>query len=43
VAAGFTVDQLANTWSPYPTMAEALRLAAQCFTSDVAKLSCCAG
>ena len=40
--AGFTVEQLANTWCPYLTMGEAVKLAAQTFTSDVAKLSCCA-
>ena len=40
--AGFTVEQLANTWCPYLTMGEAIKLAAQTFTSDVAKLSCCA-
>ncbi len=43
IGAGMTVDQLAHTWAPYLTMAEALKLAAQTFTSDVAKLSCCAG
>ena len=39
ITAGLTVDQLAHTWAPYLTMAEALKLAAQTFTSDVAKLS----
>ncbi|MEU9426255.1 mercury(II) reductase [Streptomyces sp. NPDC048342] len=43
ITAGLTVDQLAHAWAPYLTMAEALKLAAQTFTSDVAKLSCCAG
>ena len=42
LAAGFTVNQLANLWCPYLTMAEGLKLAAQTFTRDVAKLSCCA-
>jgi mercuric reductase len=42
LAAGMTVDQLAGLWSPYLTMAEALKLAAQTFTRDVSKLSCCA-
>lgn len=37
-----TVHQMANLWIPYLTMAEALKLAAQTFTRDVAKLSCCA-
>ncbi|MGH2946243.1 MAG: mercury(II) reductase [Solirubrobacteraceae bacterium] len=37
-----TVGELASTWAPYLTMAEALKLAAQTFTRDVARLSCCA-
>lgn len=37
-----TVQQLAATWAPYLTMAEGLRLAAQTFDRDVARLSCCA-
>ena len=40
--AGMTVEQLASTWAPYLTMAEGIKLAAQSFTTDVAKLSCCA-
>jgi len=40
--AGMTVDQLAATWAPYLTMAEGIKLAAQSFRTDVAKLSCCA-
>jgi mercuric reductase len=43
ISAGLTVGQLARTWAPYLTMAEALKLAAQTYTSDVTKLSCCAG
>jgi len=39
---GMTVDELASAWAPYLTMAEGLKLAAQTFTRDVAKLSCCA-
>ena len=39
---GFTVDQLATAWTPYLTMAEAIKLTAQSFTRDVAALSCCA-
>ena len=39
---GLTVADLAGTWHPYLTMAEGLKLAAQTFTRDVAKLSCCA-
>ncbi|MDA8369954.1 MAG: mercury(II) reductase [Nocardiopsaceae bacterium] len=42
VQMGMTVDHLAGTWCPYLTMAEGLKLAAQTFTCDVAKLSCCA-
>jgi mercuric reductase len=42
LSVGLTVDQLAHMWSPYLTMAEALKLAAQTFTRDVSKLSCCA-
>jgi len=42
VTAGMTVTQMANTWTPYLTMAEALKLAAQTFAHDVSKLSCCA-
>ncbi|MEW2634325.1 mercury(II) reductase [Streptomyces sp. NPDC048389] len=42
ISAGMTVDQLAHTWAPYLTMAEALKLAAQTFTRDVDMLSCCA-
>jgi mercuric reductase len=37
-----TVEELASTWAPYLTMAEGLKLAAQTFSRDVAKLSCCA-
>ena len=40
--ANMTVDQLAHTWAPYLTMAEGIKLAAQSFSTDVAKLSCCA-
>ncbi|MGH3262403.1 MAG: mercury(II) reductase, partial [Trebonia sp.] len=39
---GMTVEQLSTTWAPYLTMAEGLKLAAQTFGRDVAKLSCCA-
>lgn len=37
-----TVGELARTWAPYLAMAEGLKLAAQTFERDVAKLSCCA-
>jgi mercuric reductase len=39
---GLTADQLASSWAPYLTMAEGLKLAAQTFERDVARLSCCA-
>ncbi len=39
---GLIVDDLADTWAPYLTMSEALKLVAQSFNSDVKKLSCCA-
>jgi mercuric reductase len=39
---GITTAELADTFHPYLTMAESLRLAAQSFTRDVAHLSCCA-
>ena len=37
-----TTDELAATFHPYLTMAEGIKLAAQNFTRDVHKLSCCA-
>lgn len=42
ITSGMTVTDLANTWAPYLTMSEALRLVAQSFTTDVDILSCCA-
>lgn len=39
---GLTVRDVANTWAPYLTMSEALRLVAQSFTTPVDQLSCCA-
>ena len=39
---GITTAELATTFHPYLTMVEALKLAAQTFTRDVEKLSCCA-
>jgi len=42
IRAGMTVSELAGTWAPYLTMSEALRLAAQSFSRDVTRLSCCA-
>ena len=40
--AGLTVTEIAGAFHPYLTMAEGLKLAAQTFNRDVAKLSCCA-
>jgi mercury(II) reductase len=40
---GLTVADLAATIFPYLTTVEGLKLAAQAFSKDVAKLSCCAG
>ncbi len=37
-----TVQDLVGSFAPYLTMAEGLKLAAQTFDKDVAKLSCCA-
>lgn len=42
ISQGMTVEEIAATWAPYLTMAEGLKLAAQTFSRDVAKLSCCA-
>ena len=38
---GLTVDDLADTWAPYLTMSEGMKLAAQSFGRDVSLLSCC--
>jgi mercuric reductase len=40
--AQLTVEQVATLWSPYLTMTEGIKIAAQSFTTDVSKLSCCA-
>ena len=42
IRAQMTVTDLAGTWAPYLTMSEGLRLAAQAFSRDVSRLSCCA-
>jgi mercuric reductase len=39
---GLTIQDIAETFHPYLTMVEGLKLAALTFTKDVAKLSCCA-
>ena len=41
IKAGMTVDDLADTWAPYLTMSEALRIAAGLFRSNK-PTSCCA-
>ena len=43
IKGGLTVEELAETIFPYLTTVEGLKLAAQSFAKDVAKLSCCAG
>ncbi|WP_376791411.1 mercury(II) reductase [Thermoflexus sp.] len=40
---GYTTRDLGNTLFPYLTWVEGLKLAAQGFVRDVARLSCCAG
>ena len=42
IQTGMTVEQLASGWNPYLTLGEGLYLAAQSFTRDPSKLSCCA-
>ena len=42
IEVGLTVTQMANTWNPYLTIGEAIHLAAQSFTRDPSRLSCCA-
>src|SRR5207245_688055 len=39
---GLTIADLTSTFHPYLTLSEGVTLAAQTFTKDVAKLSCCA-
>jgi len=43
IKAGMTVQDLTNTFFPYLTMVEGIKLAAQTFEKDVTILSCCAG
>ena len=40
---GLTIENLTSVFHPYLTLSEGLKLAAQTFDKDVAKLSCCAG
>ncbi|MET3810388.1 pyruvate/2-oxoglutarate dehydrogenase complex dihydrolipoamide dehydrogenase (E3) component [Arthrobacter sp. UYEF3] len=37
--ARMTVEQVANLWSPYLTMAEGFKIAVQLHTTDISKLS----
>lgn len=39
---GKTIDEVADAWAPYLTMAEGIRIAAKAFTTDPSRLSCCA-
>lgn len=39
---GKTITEVADAWAPYLTMAEGIRIAAKAFTTDPARLSCCA-
>lgn len=39
---GLTIEDLASTFHPYLTLSEGVKLAAQAFSKDVARLSCCA-
>jgi mercuric reductase len=42
IEAGRTIDDLADSWSPFLTIGEAIHLAALSFTRDPSMLSCCA-
>jgi mercuric reductase len=42
IEVGMTVEQMARSWNPYLTIGEAIHLAAQSFTRDPGRLSCCA-
>jgi len=39
---GLTIEDLSSAFHPYLTLSEGIKLAAQTFDKDVAKLSCCA-
>jgi mercuric reductase len=41
IKVGMTVDHLADTWAPYLTMSESLRIAAGLFRNEL-PTSCCA-
>ncbi len=40
---GLTIENLTSVFHPYLTLSEGIKLAAQTFDKDLAKLSCCAG
>jgi mercuric reductase len=42
IRAEMTIESLGSAFHPYLTLSEGIKLAAQSFTKDVAKLSCCA-
>src|SRR3989441_793772 len=42
IKGGLTIEDLTATVHPYLTLSEGIKLAAQAFTKDVAKLPCCA-
>lgn len=42
IRSGVTIDELAAAFHPYLTLAEGIKLAAQAFSKDVRRLSCCA-
>ena len=39
---GLTIEDLASAFHPYLTLSEGVKLAAQTFSRDVSRLSCCA-
>ena len=42
IRGGLTIEDIASAFHPYLTLSEGIKLAAQAFNKDVAKLSCCA-
>lgn len=42
IRSGLTIEDLTGSFHPYLTLSEGIKLAAQTFTKDVARLSCCA-
>lgn len=39
---GMTIEDIIDTVHVFPTMTEAVKLAAQSFRKDISKMSCCA-